>query len=78
MDTSKVNKYTFSLKTRLDFPEALRAVTAGHRITKAEWGDDEYYGVLRDGLLILHKPDGFHTWIVSEGDLAGTDWIILE
>ena len=62
----------------LDFPEALRAVTAGHKITKLEWGDNEYYGVLRDGLLILHKPDGFHTWIISEGDLAGTDWYILE
>ena len=61
----------------LDFPDALRAVIAGHKITKAEWGDDEYYGVLRDGLLMLHKPDGFHTWIISEADMLGTDWQIF-
>ena len=62
----------------LDFPDALRAVIAGHKITKAEWGDADYYGILRDGLLMLHKPDGFHTWIISEGDLAGMDWQALD
>lgn len=57
-----------------DFPTAIRAVTAGRKITRAEWGDDEYYGVLRDGLLMLHKPDGFYQWIINDGDLMGKDW----
>ena len=62
----------------VDFPSAIRAVTSGHKITRAEWGDDEYYGVLRDGLLMLHKPDGFYTWMVSDGDLMGQDWQIFD
>jgi len=70
-----INGRTVSLYA---FPEALQAVTSGYKITKAEWGDDEYYCVLHDGLLMLHKPDGFHTWIISEGDLAGTDWQVFD
>ena len=65
----------------LDFPEALRAVIAGHKITKAEWGDDEYYGVLHGGFLVLHKPAGsypFYPWKISEADMLGTDWQIFE
>ena len=62
----------------LDFPTAIQAVTEGKKTTKLEWGNPEFYGVLKDGLLMLHKPDGnFYQWIVSDGDLLGQDWIIL-
>lgn len=63
----------------MDIYDALRAIYDGQQITKLEWADQECYGVLRDSKVMLHKPDGlFYDWIISEGDLAGTDWVILE
>ena len=76
--TYKIRLPAVRTEAQTDFPDAIRAVTAGHKITKAEWGDDDYYGILRNGQLMLHKPDGFHSWIITEGDLMGTDWQIFD
>ena len=63
----------------MDFPTALRHVIKGQKITKLEWENTQFYGVLRDTLLMLHKPDGqFYTWTINEGDLLGADWIVLD
>lgn len=61
-----------------DFPGALKAVINNRKITKLEWGNNAYYGVLKDGYLMLHKADDkFYTWIISDGDLLGQDWVVL-
>ncbi len=63
---------------QMDFPEAIRQIIDGNKVTKLEWDDNKYYGVLKDGFLMLHKPDDeFYKWLVSDGDLEGTDWVIL-
>lgn len=63
----------------VSFPIAIQAVIDGKRITKLEWGNDGYYGLMKDGFLMLHKPDGKdYTWTVSDGDLLGLDWVVLE
>lgn len=65
----------------MDAFEALRAAMDGKRITKLEWHDRDTYGLLKDGLLSLHRggepEDMYHAWIVSDGDLLGMDWVIL-
>ncbi len=62
----------------LDFPEAIIVVTAGGKIHKKEWDNKEFYGLLKDARLTLHKPDGkFYDWVPSEGDLFGQDWIVI-
>ena len=58
----------------MDFPEAIRGITIGLRMTKEEWKNEEIYGILKDGKLMIHKEDGLHQWIVSEGDMVGEDW----
>ncbi len=64
--------------TQLNFSEAVVEILAGKNVTKLEWDDTDYYGVLVDNRLRLHKPDGqLYDWILSEGDLRGTDFIIL-
>lgn len=78
MPSPKPNKSS-EVVTSLDFFEALRAVYAGERITRPDWGGEDEYAVLRGGWLMLHKRSDstFHQWMVSEGDMAGTDWIVL-
>lgn len=63
----------------MDFYTALRfMMESGASVSRGEWGDVEYYGLIRDGLLMLHKPDGkFHQWIVSDGDISASDWMIV-
>lgn len=62
---------------QLDFGQAMAAVTLGKKITKVSWNSLEEYGLLQDGHLRLHKDDKFHNWIVTEGDLTGIDYIII-
>jgi hypothetical protein len=62
----------------LDFYGALREVASGKRIHKLEWEDKEFYGVLKDGRLQIHKPDDkFYDWIISDGDMNGDDYMTL-
>lgn len=61
----------------LSFPDAIHALIGGASIRRAEWEDPTEYGILKDSFLMIHRNGKFHTWIVSEGDLLATDWIIL-
>ena len=62
----------------MDFPDALRQVKLGKKITKLEWGDKDIYGFMNDNILSLHKTDGVnYKWIINDGDLMGEDWITI-
>jgi hypothetical protein len=61
-----------------DFPEAIKNIIAGKTVTKLEWANEEIFGVLKDGFLVIHNQTGDHRWIVSEADLVGLDWIVIE
>ncbi len=62
----------------IDFGDAMDEVLAGKKITKLEWKNKDYYAFLRKKILTLHEPNGkYHEWIVSEGDLAGNDYIVV-
>ena len=64
----------------VDFYTALRAVVEqDKKITREEWEDDGWYGFMHEEILALHEPDGtLHSWLVSLGDLVGTDWHIID
>lgn len=62
-----------------DFPDAMRKVLEGHRISRFSWDPLlEEYGILADGFLTLHQKDGFHKWLVNDGDMEGTDWMVYQ
>ncbi len=65
---------------QLDFFEALREVSLNKCITKLEWNEPNCYLKLVDGRLVIYKPDTklFHPLIVSDGDMAGEDWIVID
>lgn len=66
-----------------DFPEAMKQVNLGKKVHKLEWKDREYYGFTYDDksfgpCLCIHKPDDkIYYWVISNGDLGGTDYIVL-
>jgi hypothetical protein len=61
----------------MDFYEALKDLRNGLKIRRLTWKKDEY-GILKDGFVAIHKPDGIlHNWNISDGDLDGKDWIII-
>ena len=61
----------------MDFPDAMRAVIDGHKVTKLEWDDPETVVWLDDKLKI--KLDGeARTLLVSDGDMTGEDWVIAD
>lgn len=62
----------------MDFSEAIKAILQGKRVHRLAWENKEWYGLLRNSKLQIHNPQKeFADWIVTEGDLEGTDWIIL-
>ena len=67
------------MEISMSFPDAIRYVTDGLRITKLEWGNENIWVELKDGHLKIHKEDNiYHDLIVSDGDLVGLDWTILQ
>lgn len=66
-----------TIAKRMDLPDALKAIMKGKRITKLEWANERIYCALENGFVVIHKETGVHSWIISEGDLLGNDWVVL-
>ena len=62
-----------------DFYEAIKKMHEGKKVTKLEWKNKAIYGILKDTLVQLHKADDkFYGWAINEGDIIGTDWVVIE
>lgn len=67
-----------SLPVQMNFYDALEGLAGGKKITKLEWNNAEFYGILSETHLKLHRPDGkLYDWVLTDGDMVGTDWIII-
>ena len=65
-----------SVKT-MDFPEAIKQIILKKKVTRLEWKDKNIYGFLNGDLLSIHTEDGKNQqWIINDGDMLGTDWIL--
>jgi hypothetical protein len=61
--------------TLMDWPDAMRALKGGAKITRIEWNNDDYCQRW-DGWLMVNKDGTWHTWQVSAADMDATDWTI--
>lgn len=61
----------------LSFPDALKELIAGKQITRLDWEDKNSYGLLKNGLLMIHLKDKDYQWLVNDGDLLANDWIVI-
>ena len=70
MDRIDEKVYTFS--------EALTNVMLGNKVTRIDWGAEQWYVFMESGLLKIHRPDQtVHNWIIGENDMIGDDYIIV-
>ena len=60
----------------MDFPDAMRQVMFGKKVSRVSWENNDY-GFLKDGWLTLWRNKKFSTWLISDGDFDGSDWIVL-
>lgn len=72
----KSKKVVIAEVVGMTFPDAMQSIINGERVRRDEWPDG-IHGVLKDGFLMLKKEDGFHQWLVSEGDMDGRDWLTV-
>lgn len=87
MDDRELGIAPFTPKTPVaySFFDAITFVMDDKRITRKEWNNPEIYGHLgfdsqyNCTILQLHKEDGKnYQWIISESDMLGDDYIVLE
>lgn len=60
----------------MNFAEAIDAVLDGKGVTRLEWNDKNIVGMLRDGKLMLFRDREWFDWIVNDGDMLATDWVV--
>ncbi len=75
------NQNTFSpaptIERLFTFPQAMEAIVSGRKITRKSWTSVDEYGILADGWLTIHTQGQFHQWLVNDGDLFSTDWLVI-
>jgi len=78
-ETNSDGEITYVELKEMDFFDAIREIMHGDtKVTRTEWGNNEEYCLLKDGILTLHKADGkFYSWLISDGDINAVDWNIV-
>ena len=62
----------------MDFPDAMKEVIKGNKVRRVSWETPTDHGLLREEWLSIHTKGKYHTWLVSQGDLEGQDWVIVQ
>ena len=64
-------------KGQMSFPDAMKEVIKGNRVTKLEWNDEGTYLYLQGHLRIRFSDDRDTDLIISDGDMIGLDWVVI-
>ena len=62
---------------QMDFPDAMREILDGHTITRLSWDSNDEYCLVKNGILSIFTRGALHSWLVSDGDMQGTDWVVM-
>lgn len=62
----------------LTFCDALKKMLEGKKVSKREWENTEEYGFFRAEILHIHRSGQDHRWVLSEADVSGEDYFIVE
>lgn len=61
----------------MNFFDALKQISVGKIISRISWNNTDYC-LLKNGWLTIYTKNSFHSWLVSDGDIDGNDWIVLK
>ena len=61
----------------LSFPDAMKEIIDGKKVTRIEWNNPEEYGYLKDGWLTIHTNGKDCIWKVGDGNLNNNDWCVV-
>lgn len=61
----------------MDFIDAIKKIMEGKKVARVSWGNDDY-GFMHDGWLSIFTKNAIHTWSVSDGDMEGQDWVMVQ
>lgn len=62
----------------MSFPEVIKELLSGRKITKLEWKNADDCGFIKDERLKIVLAGVEFDWIISQADMEGTDWIVKE
>ena len=68
----------------MDFPDAVRKLLKGEKVSRGEWDDKDTYFVLANGYLSVHnstkqeKPGTHRLQFLPEIDMRATDWVVVD
>ncbi len=68
------------IEIKMDFPDAMREVIAGKKLTRIAWNNNEIYIHRISGYLEIMRGDTdkfSHQLIVNDGDMLATDWVVV-
>lgn len=60
----------------MSFFDALRKIQEGKSVQRVSWGNNDYC-FLKEGTLNIFTKGNVHSWIISDGDMEGEDWIVV-
>ena len=61
----------------INFYDAIKEIVNGKRVTKLEWANDDYC-FMRAEILHIHTKGQDHRWVISEADIVGEDWVLVD
>jgi hypothetical protein len=68
-----------SAPKQMALPEAIAEVIKEKRITRLSWNPKTNdYCLLADGWLTIRTNNTFHKWLINDGDLLATDWVVVK
>lgn len=62
----------------LNFPDAIREVLSGKKLTRIVWDKPETFIFLQGEFLSIQMDGKTHQLIVSLGDMEGIDWYVID
>lgn len=62
----------------MSFFDAMRQIVKGKKVRRLSWETQSDHGLLKEGWLSIHTKGRFYTWNVSDGDMEGNDWVVME
>ncbi len=60
----------------MDFPNAIREISKGNKVTRLAWKPEISFGMMKEGFLTIFINGEFHRWMVNDGDLDAVDWVL--